>query len=68
MMGSMVLQERRVVDIPHYQPELYTATPIVRDAIRIRKAMLEIYRGLVDIIAKRKEEDTPVTLILALAM
>lgn len=55
----MVLEEGRIINIPHHQAKLHTATPIVRDAIRIREAMLEVYGGLVDIIAKGKQEDAP---------
>lgn len=64
MMGSMMLEEGRVINIPHHQTELYTATPIIRDAIRVREAMFEVYGGLIDIIAKGKEEDAPIHLCL----
>lgn len=51
----MMLQDRRVVDVPHHQAKLDTATPIVRDAVRIFKAVLQVYRSLVYIIPERKE-------------
>ena len=55
MVGGMMLQDRGVVDVPHHQAKLDTATPIVRDAVRIFKAVLQVYRSLVYIIPERKE-------------
>ena len=55
----MVLQERRVIDVPHHQAKLDAATPIVGDAARIRKTVLEVDGSLVNIIAEREQQNAP---------
>lgn len=60
MMRGMMGKKRRIVDIPHDQAKLYAATPVIWHAAKVVEAMLQVYRGLVNIIAKREEKDAPV--------
>lgn len=68
MMGSMMLEERRIVGIPHDQSKLHATTPVIRDAIGIGEAMFEVHGSLVDVIAEGKQEDTPVLFAFSLVM
>lgn len=56
----MMGKKRRIVGIPHHQAKLYAATPVIRYTAKVVEAMLQVYRRLVNIIAKWEQKDAPI--------
>ena len=59
MMGDMVAIQRGVVDIGHHETKLHATAPVVGYLARVVETMLQVYRGLINVVAEGEEEDAP---------
>jgi hypothetical protein len=53
-MSGMMSKQRRVMDVPHHQAELYAATPVVWYVADVLEAVLKVYGRLIAIVTEGK--------------